>query len=195
MNVYSDFLNRFDCNTYDELYSKVETIARNTMGLDTMPFSLVELKFAQYARSDITFFLLQCYKKYTNDNSDQKIKILVKQIMKHPPKESYENPVVSKHCSESQSDLQTHIFFFGIDLPGSMYNPFGSGHYSHFFMDMFFGNYSEFMNHVDKFSQPELEMALSKREGYCKYTPLFAPILGLCRFKSPWSWLCGIRQP
>jgi hypothetical protein len=45
---------------------------------------------------------------------------------------------------------------------------------------MFIGNLTESMDHITTLSQEELEMALKEREGYCQFTPIFAPILGLC---------------
>jgi hypothetical protein len=70
--------------------------------------------------------------------------------------------------------------YFGIDLPGSKHNPFGHLQYfSSFFIDMYFGNYTEFMVHVKSFPKEELDKKLNKREGYCQQSPIFAPILGL----------------
>jgi formamidopyrimidine-DNA glycosylase len=44
---------------------------------------------------------------------------------------------------------------------------------------MFFGNHTDFLNHLRSLSQKELKKALLMREGYCQFSPVFAPILGL----------------
>jgi len=75
--------------------------------------------------------------------------------------------------------LRLSIFAYGIDLPGSTVNPIGTGHYTDFFMDSFFGNWSYFRKHLEKLSPKELSKALRRREGFCQYSPIFAPVLGL----------------
>jgi hypothetical protein len=76
--------------------------------------------------------------------------------------------------------LIEHIFSQGIDLPGSRHNPFGHLQYfSSFFIDMYFGNFTEFKDFIKTLSKEELDLAMKKREGYFQYSPIFAPIVGL----------------
>ena len=87
------------------------------------------------------------------DNSDANAISLIKFLKQNPPEESYENP----------------------KLPGEV----ASEGYKQFLIDMFFGNYTEFIEHVDGLSKDEIDKALNKREGFCQQSPIFAPILGL----------------
>ena len=40
MNPYLEWLSFFHCSSFQQLYSKVETIARQKMGITKMPFPL-----------------------------------------------------------------------------------------------------------------------------------------------------------
>ena len=66
-----------------------------------------------------------------------------------------------------------------IDLPGSKFSPTGNGsYYSELFYHMFFGNYSDFNDHIKKLSKTELEKTLRAREGFPQFSPVFALIIG-----------------
>ena len=114
-----------------------------------------------------------------SDISDVTAKNLIKRLKTEPPKESYENPKLpGGPVRKFELDLMNHIFMFGIDLPGSKHNLYGHlQYYSSFFIDMFFGNYTEAMESIYSLTDEELKRVLSKREGYCKFSPIFAPIL------------------
>ena len=82
-------------------------------------------------------------------------------------------------ATKDEKDLIIHMYCSGLDLPGSKHNPFGHlQYYSSFFIDMFFGNYTEFDQYLKNLSNEDLEKAIKKREGYCQFSPIFAPILG-----------------
>ena len=74
--------------------------------------------------------------------------------------------------------IAERTFIDGLELPGNRHNPLGMPYFIDFFMDMFFGNFTEFMQHL-KMSPEELKKALQCREGFWHYSPLFAPIEGL----------------
>lgn len=101
----------------------------------------------------------------------------------NPTKPSYKNP--PNRGPEKKNDdpwiriIAERAFIDGLELPGNRHNPLGMPYFSDFFMDMFFGNYTEFMQHIDKMSPKELKKALQCREGSWQYSPLFAPIEGL----------------
>jgi hypothetical protein len=161
----------------------LQVIAITKLGLDRVPFSLSDLEHPScvHAIKEIRAFLLQCLKAASGNNSDDDAIKLIKYLKDNPPEESYENPKLSdKQPTEDEKNLIQHIFHDGIDLPGSKHNPFGHLQYfSSFFIDMFFGNFTEFNDYVKNLSKEELDMAMKKREGSCQQSPIFAPILGL----------------
>lgn len=126
--------------------------------------------------------MASCGKFYVGDNdSDAQAKQLILYLKENPPAVKYENPEIPRRrCTMKEIHLMNHIFGYGIDLPGSKHNPFGHiQYYSSFFIDIFFGNYTEFMDHVNSLSSKDLEKELKRREGYCQYSLVFAPIVGL----------------
>lgn len=183
MHPYEHYLQRFHCSSFSELYAKLTRIAFVGMGLCELPFSLSELEHPSenLGCSKINCFAMDCLKIANGDDSDAKAIELIKYLKENPPKVSYENPKLSDvKSSRDEICLTAHILNFGIDLPGSKHNLFGHlQYYTSFFIDAFFGNYTEFMAHVNSLSRKELKLALKKREGYCQFSLVFAPILGL----------------
>ena len=181
INPYNTFLPSFSCSTLKELYSKLEIIAREKRGLKQLPFHLYDIEIPQRFCSNNFDFITECKKLLNKDNSSDHAKKLIIDLKNKSPKESYKNPKLEKRkYSMDENNLMVHIFNYGIDLPGSKYNLTGNMQYfSEFFIDMFFGNYTEFMEHVESKTIKKLKTVLNQREGYCQYSPIFPPILGL----------------
>ena len=183
MNPYEGFLGGLNCNTYPEMYSLLKLIAESKLGLDGVPFPLSDLEHPpnNYPCPEIKEFILKCGKAAMGDNSDDDAIKLIQFLKNNPPEESYENPrIPDRQPTKDEGNLIQHIFFKGIELPGSNHNTFGHLQYfSSFFIDMFFGNFTESNDYIKTLSKDELDKAMKKREGYCQYSPLFAPILGL----------------
>ena len=183
MNCYEPFLRIWSFSSFQEFYSKLESIARNRMGLDGLPFPLSALEHppSVILNKKIMDFIVKCSKVATGNNSDDDVIKLIKYLKENPPEESYENPKLSdSKPNQDEMNLIGQIFFRGIDLPGSIHNPFGHLQYfSSFFIDMFFGNFTEFNDRIKSLSKDALDKAMKKREGYCQQSPIFAPILGL----------------
>ena len=183
MNPYQIWLFRTNSGSYQQLYKRIEIIAKYMMGLDEVPFSLSDLEHPpeNIQCGEVNSFILQCLKVVAGDKSDAEAIKLIKFLKDNHPRESFENPKMpNREATKDEKQLMQHIFEFGIDLPGSKYNPFGHlQYYSSFFIDMFFGNYTEFHDHIERLSKDELQKDIKKREGYCQYSPVFAPILGL----------------
>ena len=157
-------------------------IAREKMGLSTVPFSLSDLEYPQmHIFSDINAFIIQCYKASYGDTSDAQAKSLIAFLKENPPKVNYKNPNIPEvRFTQDEMNLSEHIFSFGIDLPGSRFNPFGHlQYYSSFFIDMFFGNFTDFNETVQNQSADALQKLLKKREGHCQFSAIFAPIVGI----------------
>ena len=181
--VLNYWISEFECNSHQQLYIKLQIIAKYKLGLDGIPFSFSDLEHPPSvdAIKEILEFVDKCRRAVNGDNSGDAAIKLIKYLKDNPPEESYENPRLSdSQPTQDEKNLIIQIFSHGIDLPGSMHNPFGHLQYfSSFFIDMFFGNYTEFNDHIKNLSKEELNMAMKKREGYCQYSPIFAPILGL----------------
>jgi hypothetical protein len=81
----------------------------------------------------------------------------------NPTKPSYINPPNVGPDEEDDDPwirkIAERTFIDGLELPGNRHNPLGMPYFSDFFMDMFFGNYTEFMQHIDKMSPKELKKA------------------------------------
>ena len=116
-----------------------------------------------------------------------KIEILNKHLKQHPPRVSFKDPdIFLVKYYENLTGVKKDIFVKrlmtkcspNIDLPGSKYNPIGQGYYSDLFINMFFGNYSDFIQHIEKLSKQELKRTLAAREGYPQFSPVFAPVIG-----------------
>ena len=183
MAFLNHLLSMHKCNSSQELYIWAQVISKYKLGFDGVPFSLLDLEHppSVHAENEILAFLSQCVKAARGDNSDDDAIKLINFLKDNPPKESYENPKLSEsQPTQQEKNLIEQIFYYGIDLPGSRHNPFGYLQYfSSFFIDMFFGNYTEFNDFIKTISKEELDKAMKKREGYCQHSPIFAPILGL----------------
>ena len=194
MKPYEHFLLSFGCKSFSKLYDELKRIARCYLDLDTPPFSLSALEHPPGGRecTDVSDFLWRCQNFYQGDISELQAIRIIKCMKDNPPTVSHGNPKLPEgECSFDESNLIKHIHFFGIDLPGSKHNVIGNlEHFSSFFIDMFFGNYTEFMEHINEVSSKNmLRKTLDAREGYCQQSPIFAPILGvkMCRFLMNWS--------
>ena len=94
-------------------------------------------------------------------------------------KVSYRNPIWPEDFTCEEFYLSNFIFNFGLELPGSRYNPLGMGYFSDIFIDSFFGNITEFQSHMEKMSAYEKKRMLQRREGHFKYSIIFAPVEGI----------------
>lgn len=151
--------------------------------MDEIPFSLSNLEHpsSDYQKvGDIHDFIKKCAQKFGGDESDAHIKKLLEDLNENYPKISHENPKIDD-CELTKEDmgLIANIFLNGIDLPGSKLNLYGKpGYFSNFFMDMYLGNQTEAMEYFNKLSKKEQKKALTVREGFCQFSPIFAPIIG-----------------
>ena len=169
-----EWLKLFNCSSCEELYSKLEQIHAEHKPVEGehVPFSLHDIKhFSTSDRKvdiicDVTFYW-----------GAYKAAELIKDLRKNPPKKSFENPVVHQCSSEAEYSAMSTLIP-DVDLPGSKYNFVGHGYYSDLFFHMFFGNYSDFIEHIKKLSKQDLKKTLKTREGYPQFSPLFAPIIG-----------------
>jgi hypothetical protein len=181
-NPYSHWLDDFQCTSLQELYSKLENIGKSKMGLDKLSYPLSALEQPSHDMgviSDITSFIVKCLMFYKDTDAEAEIIQLVKYLKKTPPRVTYKNPELAANLTRLERNIGLHIFAHGIDLPGCKDNTLGSGYFSNFFIDIFFGNYTEFIEHIDSLSKSQLRKTLKRREGYCQFSPVFAPILGL----------------
>ena len=179
---FTIYFSSFGCDTIPELYSTLEWFAKFRMGMDNLPFLLSDLEEPDPVKcGDISTFLLKCIEIRGGNDAEAQVKELTKYLKENHPKVSYDNPKLPDGpCTKEQENLARFIYCFGIDLPGSKHNLYGHlQYYSSFFIDMFFGNFTEFMVHINSLSSKDLKKQLKKREGYCQYSPIFAPILGL----------------
>ena len=153
--------------------------------LDGLPFSLSALKKEiEFNGEQNSCEIVNSFKKLNDHNFlELEVRKLINFLKSGAPKKSFKNPILNTNrvIIANEISLQDHVFMFGIDLPGSRYNPLGMGYFSDFFMDMFFGNFTEFMEHVNKLSSISLKKAMKRREGFCRFNPLFAPIEGMLR--------------
>ena len=182
MHPLEVFFPIFDCSSIPELYSKLENIAKDKMEMHELPFPLSDLVLPRCCKwEDITYFIVKCARHARGDESEAQVKRLVEILKDNHPNVNNGNPKLStRELTLEERNLIRIIFLEGIDLPGSKYNLYGNiEYYSSFFMDMFFGNFTKFMDHVNSLSNEELKIELEKREGYCQFSPLFAPVLGI----------------
>ena len=174
IDIFVDF---FRCNSYQQLYVILENIYKEfkPFGGDQLPFTSQELEESRSQdlakQGLIKAVLMECWYAYET-------KELVPLLRKNPPKISYNNPNVISVTYSEEAFVWKFLTMYGVDVPGSRYNPIGMGYYSDIFYDIFFGNYTEFMEHIDKFSEQKLQLTLAQREGYGRFTLLFAPIIG-----------------
>ena len=135
-------------------------------------------------RPEIINYITRCLVSSEQSDVELEMKRLSERLKKTPSKVTYENPTVPSFFNYDDMGLNVNIFAYGIDLPGSIVNPIGTGHFTDIFMDSFFGNYSYFMENVNKLSSEELSRAMRRREGYCQFSPIFAPVLGRVGIKT-----------
>ena len=139
--VLNGLLEVIQCSSPQELYIKLQVIAKYKLGLDGLPFSLLALEHppSVNAAKEILNFIGDCDKAAKGNNSHHDAIKLIKFLKDNPPEESYENPKLSdSKTTQDEGNLINHIFNNGIDLPGSLHNPFGHLQYfSSFFIDMF----------------------------------------------------------
>ena len=174
INIFVIF---FRCNSFRELYIILENIYKEfrPFGGDLLPFTCQELEESRSLdlpkQGQIKAVLMECWYAYMT-------KELVPILRKNPPRINYKNPKVINVTYSEEAFVWKFLTMYGVDLPGSRYNPIGMDYYSDLFYNIFFGNYTEFMAQFDKFSEQELQLTLAQREGYGQFTPLFAPIIG-----------------
>ena len=168
----AEWLRLFNCSSCKELYSKLEQIQRKHKVFkgEGVPFSLLELKHIHH-NPYVGGHLANAW-------SAIKYEQLNKELRNNPPKESFENPEVQKFESSVEYRANIYLIYNGSDLPGSKFNPVGMGYYTELFFFVYFGNYSDFHDHIEKLSEEELRRTLSRREGYPQITLLFAAIIG-----------------
>lgn len=158
----------------------MQYVARKTMRISNLPFPYSALIGSQ-PDPDLNRFLGYVLKGSNIVHELEKQSLIVENLKKNPPsREHYNNPLVFFN-----KELCNSIFWIGIDLPGSVLNPIGMGYFNNLFIDAFFGNISEVIDHIEGLSPEELEKALLRREGYCQFSLLFAPIVGLRVFDIP----------
>ena len=184
MHPYNYEIRYFDSKSPIELYFKLKFLARIKMGVKEMPFSLTALVHPPSNKRcpEVIAFMEQVINSSKGDTSEEQAIKLIKHPKENPPPESYENPPKKNedNYTTDEKNLMSYIFKFGIDLPGSKHNLFGHlQHYTSFFIDMLFGNYTEFIGYTRSLSKVELKKALRRREGHCQFSPIFSPILGL----------------
>ena len=122
MNPYEVFLSVFNCKTYHEMYSLLKLTAESKLGLDGVPFPLSELEHppGNWECPEIKAFITQCYNAASGDTTDDEVINLIKFLKDNHPIESYKNPELSNvDVTVNEDKLMTHIFYFGVDLPGS----------------------------------------------------------------------------
>ena len=79
-----------DCNSYRELYSKMQKIAKEKLNEDSLPFKLSDLEQPDGDDRhfcDIIIYVASLLKLHRNNNSDVEAKKLVESLKKNPPKE------------------------------------------------------------------------------------------------------------
>ena len=179
--------------THEELLKKLEQIHNQFHPVkgDTVRFTLEELEEVDDNENIDSWIVGELLEYYYSIESEK----FIKKLRENPPSIRYENPYIFRRsyfrncqcldrdfnevcqCPEFERRLMNLIQ--EIDLPGSKFNPAGNGsYYSELFYHMFFGNYSDFNDHIMKLSKPELEKTLRAREGYPQFSPVFAPIIG-----------------
>ena len=181
-NPYESYMFQYKVKSLPEFYCMLHKMAWVTLGLNELPFPLSAITDPPNNKVDpeIHCFVDKCTKLVIDDDSDAQVIKLIKTLKEKPPKESFENPKLPNHkCTSDEYNLMFHIYLKCIDLPGSKFNPYGNLHYfSNFFIDVFFGNFTEYNEHIQSVSGDGLKRELERREGYCQFTVLFAPILG-----------------
>lgn len=182
MNPYEMYLPVTGCSSIGELYSKLETYAVVEMGFDQLPFPLSALERPDPSIAGDVLSILSQYAASLNGSFDYgaHLKQLAESLKANPPEMSFENPkLIEGQLTYDDYNLINLIFQDGLELPGSKCNLYGNLEYfSSFFKDMYFGNYTDFMVHVHSLSAEDLKKELTRREGYCQFSPIFAPILG-----------------
>ena len=84
------YLTKFDCKSYQELYSKLLKIAKEKLNEDSLPFTLSDLEQPDgddLHFRDIKIYVESLYRFNINDNSELKAKTLIESLKKNPPKE------------------------------------------------------------------------------------------------------------
>ena len=172
----------YGVESVQEFYTKVNFSQKlkDRLGIDKLPFPLSAMEKDEYAIRchPLVNSILFRYSDLDYDNSFGKK--MLQTLKTNPPNESFENPKLPSNMTYEEKSLSSHVFCFGIDLPGSMSNPYGNLEYwGNFFIDMYFGNYTVVMEHINSLSSVDLGRELERRLGYCQFSPIFAPILGL----------------
>ena len=147
-------------------------------------------------RGDIMSNIDQCLKSLQSDASHSRAVQLIALLKKNPPNVTYENPkrADEEYTLSKKKRFLSYIFMYGLELPGCKHNLFGHIQYfSSFFFDIFVGNFTEYNAHIQQLSEKDLKKKLERREGYCQYTLLFAPIRGL-RMVDNWNPFLGSEK-
>ena len=100
----------------------------------------------------VKYILLKywCYTKFENLN---------KHLRQNPPRVTFQNPDAWMGYTDwefTKNEFVQNLMDYvavEIDLPGSKYNPIGQGYYSDLFIHMFFGNYSDFIEYIERLSE------------------------------------------
>ena len=179
---YSRFFPRFDCKSMEEMYQTMELIfadGQRFLGDFKIlpPLQLFLSKKEDKMFNEISLSLIETC-SWSPRITEKSRKELITKLKENPPKVNYKNPDFSTEHSDRDLWILRHIMHYGLEVPGSLDNPIGMGYFSDFYYEMFFGNYTDFIERLEKLPESELKKTLQQREGYCQISPIFAPILG-----------------
>ena len=87
LNPYGHFLLSFECSSFSELYPILKKIAKQKMGLNSLPFSLSALEHPTNGKecTDINDFLFRCRQFHQGDNSELHAIQIIKSFKENPP--------------------------------------------------------------------------------------------------------------
>ena len=112
MSSYSLYIACFECHTVEQLYEKLESVAKTHLKLNKIPFPIEYLE--QEYRHEVGEFLYKCLKLYQNDNSDESAKELIRFLKKNSPKEIQGNQFVKTKIKVSRFQFLKYIIILFI---------------------------------------------------------------------------------
>eukprot|EP00088_Acartia_fossae_P062102 TRINITY_DN7476_c0_g1_i2.p1 TRINITY_DN7476_c0_g1~~TRINITY_DN7476_c0_g1_i2.p1 ORF type:complete len:396 (+),score=63.20 TRINITY_DN7476_c0_g1_i2:63-1250(+) len=168
-------MKRYKCDSYTKLHHKMSTF-NYQFNKQAWPYSVREMR-SRGLSDPVISYDMELLQATADCNTNLQNVVNGLSMLKEAPT-TMEEPDPTPIENLYDAFIQDNYISRGVDAPGSLFAPYGLGYFDEFYMSMFLGNYTDFMEITSSMTKEQLDKALRTRVGYLKHTPIFIPIVG-----------------